>query len=69
VFEDTKGDPKIKEGQTTQWPNEKGQKNKQWSTKLILNAVARYRTQPIHDDNDSINTCGFLSTFCENRTK
>jgi hypothetical protein len=52
-FEDTKmyqrgnHNPYIKEEQTTQWPKEKGQKDKQQSTKYTHKAKDRVTRTPI----------------------
>ena len=62
-FEDTKGVVrirKLKKGQTSQWPKEKRQKDKQWSTNVFC---CMLNNQQSMSDNVESKHCDFTATF------
>jgi len=54
----------IEDGQTTQWLCEKGQKDKQWSTKLHIEKQRSSNTNPIKKTGDALMCSGRVSSFC-----
>ena len=55
--------PYIEGDKTTQWPKEKGQKDKQWSTKHTHKTKDRVIRTPIKTG-DERRCCGRVSSFC-----